>query len=181
MSVQGTGHCSTGGRSNHLLEVLHVWDTAEVATWAFGHDPWLWQRHHQRPVWVMDSVRVLMLHCFAVSRSSTPIPVELPRTASQELCGSSLRHVIRSQRKSLTKGSGVPTGKSTGYTTPPNGQTSPANGYASSTSSGQTSPSREVPDMSLDNITKSLETASINGNGNGNGHILAASPAVRVA
>jgi hypothetical protein len=100
-----------------------------------------------------------------VSRSSTPIPIELPRSTSQELCGSSLRHVIRSQRKSLTKANGLPTGKSgNGYTTPPNGQTSPANGYASSTSSGQTSPSLDVPDMSLDSLTAKLE------NGNGNGH-----------
>lgn len=93
-----------------------------------------------------------------MSRSSTPIPIELPRSTSQELCGSSLRHVIRSQRKSLTKANGLPTGKSG------NGQTSPANGYASSTSSGQTSPSLDVPDMSLDSLTAKLE------NGNGNGH-----------
>jgi inorganic pyrophosphatase len=121
----------------------------EAAVDAIGHSMDLYASY------IVESLR----------QSSTPIPIELPRSTSQELCGSSLRHVIRSQRKSLTKANGLPTGKSgNGYTTPPNGQTSPANGYASSTSSGQTSPSLDVPDMSLDSLTAKLE------NGNGNGH-----------
>jgi len=105
----------------------------EAAIEAIGHSMNLYASY------IVESLR----------QSSTPIPVELPRSASQELCGSSLRHVIRSQRKSLTKGNAT--------TSPPNGYNTSSSSGRTSPSSGQPSPSLEVPDLSLESITAQLE------------------------
>lgn len=40
---------------------------------------------------------------FRLYRSQTPVPTTVPRSTSQELCGSHLRHYLRSERKSLTQ------------------------------------------------------------------------------
>nr|PNR57612.1 hypothetical protein PHYPA_004606 [Physcomitrium patens] len=60
-------------------------------------------------------------------RTLSPTPVLLPRSSSEELCGSEIRHIIRQQRKA---GRASPPGGRTSPS-PTNGSMSPPNGHAS--------------------------------------------------
>ena len=93
---------------------------------------------------------------FPLYRSSTPIPVTLPRTSSQDMCGSQLRHILRAEKKKsltqqeldeLANGNGNGNGKgsltsptSNGHSSLPkangNGHISPPNGHSSLPSKG---------------------------------------------